>query len=103
MSDRNVNHRIPFCALFLIDQIECFGQICFSKRQCRLIFNNKMLTNDQDDSCFCLGMINGSAKSFVQTYDQAETNIQILLICMTVFALTICEDFYRALSNALKD
>lgn len=62
-----------------------------------------MLTNDQDDSCFCLGMINGSAKSFVQTYDHAETNIQILLICMVVFALTICEDFCRALWHASRD
>ena len=62
-----------------------------------------MLINKQDESWFSLGVINGSAKSFVRTYDDAERNIQILLICIGVFALTICEDFCRALWQALKD
>ena len=65
-----------------------------------------MPINDQDnseESCLCLGVINGSAKGFTRTYNEGETNIQILIVCVGVFAFTICQDFCRALWRTLKN
>ena len=54
------------------------------------------------EPCLCLGVINGSAKSFIKIYDEGETNIQIIIVCMVVFAFTIVQDFLRALWYTLK-
>jgi hypothetical protein len=55
-----------------------------------------------EEPCLCLGVINGSAKSFIRTYEEGETNIQIIIVCIVVFAFTIVQDFLRALWSALK-
>jgi hypothetical protein len=54
------------------------------------------------ETCLCLGVINGSAKSFTKVYDERERNIQILIVCISVFAFTIIEDFLRALWRTFK-
>ena len=56
-----------------------------------------------EEPCLCLGVINGSAKSFTKIYDERETNIQIIIVCIGVFAFTIFQDFLRALLHTLKD
>jgi hypothetical protein len=55
------------------------------------------------EPCLCLGVINGSAKSFTKTYEERETNLQIIIVCIGVFAFTIFQDFLRALWRTLKD
>ncbi|UJR36158.1 hypothetical protein I4U23_028892 [Adineta vaga] len=63
-----------------------------------------MLINEKDnlkENCLCLGILNGSAKSFTKVYE-GERNIQIIMICIGVFAFTIIQDFIRALWCTLK-
>lgn len=61
-----------------------------------------MSINETEESCLCLGVLNGSAKSFIRTYDEGETNIQIIIVYMGVFAFTIFQDFFHALLRLLK-
>jgi len=62
-----------------------------------------MSINEQEEPCICLGVINGSANSFTKIYDERETNIQIIIVCIGVFAFTIFQDFLRALLRTLND
>lgn len=50
-----------------------------------------------------LGIINGSVRSFTQKYDARETNIQIIVICLGIFAFSIFKDFIYTLWHTLKD
>lgn len=61
-----------------------------------------MSMNENDKSCLSLGVLNGSAKSFVKIYNERETHIQILFACMGVFAFTIFQDFIRAFLRLFK-
>ncbi len=56
----------------------------------------------EKDDCLCLGIINGSAKSFIRTYEKRETNVQIMIACISIFAYTIFQDFLRALWRTLR-
>jgi hypothetical protein len=55
-----------------------------------------------EEPCLCLGVINGSVKSFTKVYEERETNIQIIIVCIGVFAFTIVKDFLWALFHTLK-
>jgi hypothetical protein len=62
-----------------------------------------MSINEQEEPCICLGVINGSANSFTKIYDERETNIQIIIVCIGVFAFTIFQNFSCALWLTLKE
>lgn len=61
-----------------------------------------MSITEKEEPCLCLGVINGSAKSFIKKYDEGETNIHIIIVCMVVFTFTIVQDFLRVLWHTLK-
>ena len=58
--------------------------------------------NHLEDKHLYLGFLNGSAKSFTRIYVEGDRNIQIIMICIGVFAFTIIQDFVRALWRTIK-
>ena len=62
-----------------------------------------IIVNDKfQGSHLYLGVVNGSAKTFSRFDESRERNIQIIIVCIMVFAYSIVEDFLRGLIHVLR-